>query len=245
MEGNIILAHVKAEVKFALMSNDKEIDTEIADHAIGLIDALIESGASLSLVKEYISRLASSFDMKNISELTFKDSEFIEKDGVLVNMRNTNCIKFKKSGHIIDHTGIEFFRKEAFKDGVIDRTQESCPIKFATNPKIFVINEHLEFTGKVIVYFRVSEDALHANDVFMRPNYSLPVVTLTYGNDIVFVGVFENDVELENTDKIKYVPVAIELDAIKGISISDERLKSQDFFKSIIEKSIEGIKENI
>ena len=245
MDDNIILAHVKAEIKFALMSNDKEIDTEIADHAIGLIDALIKSGANLSLIKEYISRLASSFEMKNISELTFKDSEFVEKDGVLVNMRNTNCIKFKKSGNIIDHIGVEFFRKEAFKDGVIDRTQEGCPIKFATNPKIFVINEHLEFTGKVIAYFRVSEGALHANDVFMRPNYSLPVVTLTYGEDIVFVGVFENDVELEDTDKIKYVPVTIELDAIKGVSISDERLKSKDFFKSMIEKSIEGIKENI
>lgn len=245
MDNDIILAHVKAEIKFALMSNDKEIDEKISDHAIGLIDALVESGANILLIKEYISRLALSFEMKNISELTFNDSEFVEKNGVLVNMRNTNCIKFKKSGHIVDHIGIEFFRKEAFKDGIIDRTQESCPIKFETNPKIFVINEYLEFTGKVIAYFRVSEKALSANDVFMRPNYSLPVVTLTYGEDIVFVGVFENDVELKNTDKIKYVPVTIELDAIKGVSISDERLKSKDFFKSIIEKSIEGAKEKI
>lgn len=245
MDNDVILAHVKAEIKFALMSNDIEIDKKVSDHAIGLIDALIESGASLPLIEEYISRLALSFEMKNISELTFKDSEFVEKDGVLVNMRNMNCIKFKNSGHIIDHVGVEFFRKEAFKDGVIDRTQESCPIKFGTNPKIFVINEYLEFTGKVIAYFRVSENALHANDVFMRPNYSLPVVTLTYGEDIVFVGVFENDVELKNTDKIKYVPVTVELDAIKDISISDERLKSKDFFKSIIEKSIEEIKGNI
>lgn len=245
MDNDIILAHVKAEIKFALMSNNKEIDEKISDHAIGLIDALVESGTSLPLIKEYISRLALSFEMKNISELTFNDSEFVEKDGVLVNMRNTNCIKFKKSGHIIDHVGIEFFRKEAFKDGVIDRTQESCPIKFGINPKIFVINEYLEFTGKVIAYFRVSENALHASDIFMKPNYSLPVVTLMYGEDVVFIGVFENDVELENTDKVKYVPVTVELDAIKGISISDERLKSKDFFKSIIEKSIDRIKENI
>lgn len=246
----LILKHVTNEVICARINNDDSVCEEIQDMIINLINKFKENRYSVKEMKNLFERISFAFDFKNISTLDFNEESFLETDNILTHHRNIFCRKIFSS-HIIDTIGIGYFLFGKYHNGEPVNNFKRSEIRF-NNPlsteKMIVIGDDNKFTGEIVLFFEVSEKALDSKDVFIKRNYCVPVMELSYdtvveGKDSVIstIAVYHNDIDFEGD--VKYKPVFVYSDKLKGIDIHDKNGLNAELYTEILNDVTNEVKE--